>query len=96
MDAMAELGRTMEGHAGTVYSVCVSADGSRLFSGSGDRTIKVWNVATGVCVQTLEGHTGSVRSMCLWDFFIEGLQQDRGDRFLDLHILTVQGTGSPG
>ena len=57
---MAELGRTMEGHANTVNSVCVSADGSRLFSGSRDKTIKVWDVATGACVQTLEGHTGSV------------------------------------
>jgi hypothetical protein len=27
-----------------VYSVCVSADGSRLFSGSGDNSIKVWNI----------------------------------------------------
>ena len=36
MDTMAELGRTMEGHANTVNSVCVSADGSRLFSGSDD------------------------------------------------------------
>ena len=45
--ATAELGRTMEGHAGPVYSVCVSADGSRLFSGSVDKTIKVWDVSTG-------------------------------------------------
>ena len=44
MDTMAELGRTMEGHANAVYSVCVSADGSRLFSGSRDHTIKVWNI----------------------------------------------------
>ena len=57
MDTMAELGRTMEGHTSDVVSVCVSVDGSRLFSGGGDRTIKVWNVATGACVQTLKGHT---------------------------------------
>jgi WD40 repeat protein len=56
--AMAELGRTleMEGHAGWVLSVCASADGSRLFSGSYHKTIKVWDVATGACLQTLEGH----------------------------------------
>ena len=62
--AMAELGRTMEG-AGTVFSVCVTADGSRLFSGSMDKTIKVWDVATGACVQTLQGHTDSVWSVCV-------------------------------
>ena len=62
---MAEMGRTMEGHTNTVVSVCVSADGSRLFSGSYDNTIKVWDVATGACVQTLDGHTGWVRSLCV-------------------------------
>ena len=46
MDTMAELGRTLEGHTDWVSSVCVSADGSRLFSGSWDNTIKVWDVAT--------------------------------------------------
>ena len=44
---MGELGRTLEGHTDRVVSVCVSADGSRLFSGSVDSTIKVWEVATG-------------------------------------------------
>ena len=41
---MAVLGRTLEGHAREVWSVCVSADGSRLFSGSEDNTIRVWNI----------------------------------------------------
>ena len=45
--------------------MCVSADGSRLFSGSDDSTIKVWDVATGACVQTLEGHENSVSSVCV-------------------------------
>ena len=48
-----------------MMSVCVSADGSRLFSGSRDNTIKVWDVATGACVQTLEEHTNSVSSVCV-------------------------------
>ena len=65
MDTMAELGRTMEGHTNMVYSVCLSADGSRLFSGSVDHTIKVWGVATGACVQTMQGHTNTVRSVCV-------------------------------
>ena len=49
----------------SVYSVCVSADGSRLFSGSDDNTIKVWDVATGACLQTLEGHANAVYSVCV-------------------------------
>ncbi len=38
-----DLGRTLGGHTHWVRSVCVSADGSRLFSGSYNNTIKVWN-----------------------------------------------------
>jgi hypothetical protein len=48
-----------------VKSVCVSTDGSRLFSGSYDGTIKVWNVATAKCVQTLQGHTSRVMWVCV-------------------------------
>ncbi|KAM6516695.1 hypothetical protein FALCPG4_014868 [Fusarium falciforme] len=55
--------QTLEGHGGAVESVAFSADGQRLASGSGDRTVKVWDVATGACVQTLEGHGDWVRSV---------------------------------
>ena len=36
-------------------------DGRRVVSASDDKTLKVWDVATGECVATLEGHSGSVR-----------------------------------
>jgi hypothetical protein len=36
--------QTLQGHTGSVWSVCVSADGSRLFSGGYDHTIKVWDI----------------------------------------------------
>ena len=36
-------------------------DGQRVVSGSDDKTLKVWDVATGECVATLRGHSGSVR-----------------------------------
>ena len=35
-------------------------DGRRVVSGSGDETLKVWDVATGKCVATLKGHSGEV------------------------------------
>jgi hypothetical protein len=40
--------------------VALSADGTRLASGSGDRTVRLWDAATGAPLQTLEGHTGPV------------------------------------
>ena len=35
-------------------------DGRRVVSASEDKTLKVWDVATGECVATLEGHSGEV------------------------------------
>jgi len=36
----------------------VFPDGRRIVSGSDDKTLKVWDVATGKCVATLKGHSG--------------------------------------
>jgi WD40 repeat protein len=46
-----------------VSSVAFNADGSRIVSGSWDRTAKIWNAATGECERTLEGHFAWVRSV---------------------------------
>ncbi|KAG4273322.1 hypothetical protein FPRO04_14559 [Fusarium proliferatum] len=55
--------QTLEGHDGSVLSVVFSADGQRLASGSGDKTVKVWDAHSGECLKTLEGHDGSVSSV---------------------------------
>ena len=36
-------------------------DGRRVVSASYDKTLKVWDVATGKCVATLQGHSYGVR-----------------------------------
>ena len=41
-------------------SVAVFPDGRRVVSGSIDKTVKVWDAATGECVATLEGHSSYV------------------------------------
>ena len=43
--------------------IVTSRDGKMLASGSGDRTVKVWDVATGKCLQTLQGHQDMVTSV---------------------------------
>jgi WD40 repeat protein len=49
--------RVLGGHQREVNSVAFSADGKRLVSASFDKTLKVWDVATGRAVRTLRGHT---------------------------------------
>jgi WD40 repeat protein len=41
--------------------VAISRDGRRIFSGGFDRTIKIWDAATGQELRTLQKHTGGVR-----------------------------------
>jgi WD40 repeat protein/tRNA A-37 threonylcarbamoyl transferase component Bud32 len=55
---------TFHGHTGQVNSVCYSPDGSRLATGSGDGTAKVWDARTGQQLLTLKGHTLPVTSVC--------------------------------
>ena len=45
----------LSGHANGVNSVAFSGDGSKVVSGSLDKTVKIWNVDSGKVIQTLSG-----------------------------------------
>ncbi|KAL2887439.1 Vegetative incompatibility protein HET-E-1 [Ceratocystis lukuohia] len=55
--------QTFESHYDDVMSVAFSNNGQRLASGSADKTIKIWDAASGKCLQTLEGHYQDVMSV---------------------------------
>ena len=45
----------LSGHASVVMSVAFSADGSKVVSGSDDKTVKIWSADNGEVLQTLSG-----------------------------------------
>ncbi len=52
----------LKGHTGHVNSVAFNKDGTRILTGSGDRTVKVWDARTGTELLELQGLTGFVMS----------------------------------
>ena len=42
--------RVLEGHTSDVRAVALSADGQRAVSGSGDHTLRVWDLKSGNCL----------------------------------------------
>lgn len=60
---------SLEGHhSGEV--TCFIVGGHRLYSGSVDRTIKVWDLNTLECTMTLRQHTDAVTSLLCWDQYL--------------------------
>ncbi|KAF7333241.1 WD40 repeat-like protein [Mycena sanguinolenta] len=90
------VGTPLEGHTDWVNSVAFSPDGRHIVSGSDDKTIRIWNAATGEAVGTpLEGHTGSVRSVA---FSPDGRQivSGSGDKTIRIwNAATGEAVGTP-
>jgi len=57
--------KTLAGHSSYVNYLVISPDGQTLFSGSADKTIKIWDLATGKPIRTLTGHSSSVNYLAI-------------------------------
>jgi WD40 repeat protein len=58
-----EISQKLEGHNREINVLCLSNNGRYLFSGSGDKTIRVWDTTSWKCVKILEGHKWLVNSL---------------------------------
>jgi len=59
------LMRVISGHLGWVRSLAVEPDNAWFASGAGDRTIKIWDLASGTLRLTLTGHISAVRGLAV-------------------------------
>lgn len=54
------LVRTLEGHIGGAHGLALSADGRIVVSAGADKTVKMWDWATGKLVRVLQGNTAPI------------------------------------
>lgn len=60
-----ELMRVISGHLGWVRALAVEPNNQWFASGAGDRTIKIWDLASGSLRLTLTGHISTVRGLAV-------------------------------
>ncbi|KIW21225.1 pre-mRNA-splicing factor prp46 [Exophiala spinifera] len=60
-----KLMRVISGHLGWVRALAVEPGNEWFASGAGDRTIKIWDLATGQLRLTLTGHISTVRGLAV-------------------------------
>jgi len=67
----------LNGHTSSVTSVAFSTDGTRIVSGSEDKSVRVWDASTGQEFNVLNGHTHWVNSVA---FSTDGTRIVSGSR----------------
>jgi len=77
---------SVRAHGEAVTAVAVSRDGGLLATGSIDRTVKLWDAATGELAATLRGHTEAVSAVVFLpgDLLLASAGFDATVRFWDL------------
>jgi len=53
----------LNGHKGWVTCLCLNMSSDLLVSGSSDKTIKIWDLKSGKCVDSISGHEGTLWSL---------------------------------
>jgi WD40 repeat protein len=57
--------QTLKGHTSPVFCLAFSPDGSRLVSGSPDKTVRLWDPIAGRLLHTFSGHSHTINSVAV-------------------------------
>jgi WD40 repeat protein len=57
--------RTLEDHEGTVLAVAVFSDKQQMVTASEDKTLRLWDLETGIVLKKMEGHNARVRALAV-------------------------------
>ena len=78
--------RDLLGHAGSISRVKV-ASSPHIISSSYDRSIKVWDIASGQAILTLQGHTGAILDFVFCNLAqVVTASRDSTVRLWDIHV----------
>ena len=77
--------RILSQHTASVVSVCISYDNTILVSGSKDMTIKIWNLATSLCLKTITCHSTLICVGLSFDssFIVAGFENTNAAKLYD-------------
>ena len=57
--------KTLQGHRADVTALALDAKAARIVSASEDKTLRIWNAASGVLEATLQGHGEPIRCVAI-------------------------------
>lgn len=67
----------LSGHSRSVLHCEFTPDGTVLATCSADKTVLLWNVATGELIRSLEGHTAEVTCCCFYENVLATSSKDK-------------------
>jgi WD40 repeat protein len=78
-----KLFKTLHEHQGDVLSLAVAGD--KIFSGSQDKTIKIWDLNSGKRLKTLTGHNSGIYSLAVSEGKLLSASADRTIKIWDIN-----------
>ena len=76
------------GHSDFIQDVAISSDGQFALTGSWDRTLRLWDLATATTVHRFKGHTNDVMSVA---FSVDNRQIVSGSRDKSIKVWNTLG-----